>query len=372
MKTILIHIFKLNIKFIYFFLKLLPTNNKKIVFISRQTDYIHIDFNMIKEEIEKRDPTIKMVFICKRIKNSLIGIIEYYFSIIKQMHHIATSKVAIIDSYCIPICILKHKKSLTVLQIWHSIGKIKKSGYQTIGTESGRSLKLAKLMCMHKNYNAIIAGGVAFNKFYEEGFNVKEDVLLNYGLPRIDYLIKLSKDPKSKIYEAFPELKNKKIVYYAPTFRTYDVDGPKKLIDAYNPEDFALIVTCHPNQKLDFDESKVYKLDLNEFNSSEILKICDYLITDYSSISIEAAVLKKKTLYYLYDYDKYIKSNGLNLDPKKVMPTCSFENPHDILNIIKNDSYDDSALEEYTKKYLPEKLGESTKLIVDYILNKIN
>lgn len=372
MKTIAIYIFKSIIKFIYFFLKLIPINRKKIVFISRQTNEINVDFRMIKEEIEKRDSTIKMVFLCKRFEKGLMNGIKYGFTLLKQMYHLATSRMAIIDSYCIPVCILKHKKELKILQIWHSIGKIKKSGYQTLDTPSGRTSKMAKLMCMHKNYNAIIAGGIAFNKFYKEGFNVSEDVLLNYGLPRIDYLIKTTQEKESKVYIKYPELVNKKIVYYAPTFRTYEVDGPKKLIDIYNPDDFALILTCHPNQKLDVDENKIYRLNLKEFTVADILKVCDYIITDYSSIALEAAVLKKRTLYYLYDYEQYMKNNGLNLNPKESMPTCAFEKPEDIINIIKNDNYDDEALQKYIKNYLPKELGKSTKLIVDYIMNTMN
>lgn len=372
MKTIAIYIFKAIIKFIYFFLKLIPINRKKIVFISRQTNEINVDFRMIKEEIEKRDSTIKMVFLCKRFEKGLMNGIKYGFTLLKQMYHLATSRMAIIDSYCIPVCILKHKKELKILQIWHSIGKIKKSGYQTLDTPSGRTSKMAKLMCMHKNYNAIIAGGIAFNKFYKEGFNVSEDVLLNYGLPRIDYLIKTTQEKESKVYIKYPELVNKKIVYYAPTFRTYEVDGPKKLIDIYNPDDFALILTCHPNQKLDVDENKIYRLNLKEFTVADILKVCDYIITDYSSIALEAAVLKKRTLYYLYDYEQYMKNNGLNLNPKESMPTCAFEKPEDIINIIKNDNYDDEALQKYIKNYLPKELGKSTKLIVDYIMNTMN
>ena len=230
---------------------------------------------------------------------------------------------------------------------------------------------MAKLMCMHQNYDAIIAGGSAFNEFYKEGFNVSEDKLLNYGLPRIDCLLQKSKEPGSLVYDKFPELKNKKIVYYAPTFRTYGVRGPERLIEACENEDFALIVTCHPNQQLDINDSKVYKLDLNEFSNIDILKVCDYLITDYGSIAIEAAVLEKRTLYYLYDYDEYITSNGLNLDPKITMPTCAFENPEPIIDIIRNDTYDDNALKMYVDKYLPKELGKSTELIVDYVMNFI-
>ena len=212
MKIVAIYIFKGFLKFIYFFLKLFPTNKSKILFMSRQSDSITLDFQLIKDEIRKRNKSVKMIFICKRMDKGFINNVKYFFLILKQMFHLATSKVVVIDSYSIPVCILNHKKSLFVLQIWHSIGKIKKSGYQTLDTNSGRSSKIAKLMCMHKNYDKIVAGGAFFDKFYEEGFNVSKDKLLHYGLPRIDYLIQNENNIKDKILSKYKEFKDKKVV----------------------------------------------------------------------------------------------------------------------------------------------------------------
>jgi CDP-glycerol glycerophosphotransferase (TagB/SpsB family) len=94
-------------------------------------------------------------------------------------------------------------------------------------------------------------------------------------------LLQNKENAKKKMYERFPELKDKKVVYYAPTFRTYDVEGPEKLINQHNPEDFALIFTCHPNQKIDIDESKIYKL-----NST-------YCIASYESNIIDKNFFKR-------------------------------------------------------------------------------
>jgi len=372
MKKILIKILKFVLKTIYFFFKLLPTNNRKVIFISRQSDKITLDFQMIRDKLLEEDNQIKMVFMCNRIKNNLFDYLKYIFVILRQMYHLATSKVCVIDSYCIPVCILKHKKTLTVLQIWHSIGKIKKSGYQTLDNKSGRSKEIAELMCMHKNYTNIIAGGTAFNKFYVDGFNCNEDIILNYGLPRIDYLINKEPELKNRIYEMYPILKKKKVIYYTPTFRTYDVNGIDALIKEYKKykNELILIVREHPNQKIDIDDKDVMRC--YEFSSTDLLSIADYVITDYSSICLEAAILNKKVLFYLYDYDRYMKDNGINLDASKVLPSCSSKNIKDLFNIIINDKYDDISYQKFRKKYLPTELGNSTTKIKDYIIEKLN
>ena len=79
MKKTLIMILKFFLKLIYFFFKLLPTNNKKVVFISRQADEVTLDFQMISDKLIEEDPNIKIVFICNRIKNSLSGYVKYFF-----------------------------------------------------------------------------------------------------------------------------------------------------------------------------------------------------------------------------------------------------------------------------------------------------
>ena len=138
----------------------------------------------------------------------------------------------------------------------------------------------------------------------------------------------------------------------------------------YNKDDFVLIVRGHPNQPLEFDHNIIY--DCPGFKNIELLAIADYVITDYSSICLEAAVLDKKVLFYVYDYDKYMSENGINLDATKVLPTCTSKNIKDLFRIINEDTYDVKAYEDFRKKYLPSKLGQSTKLIGDYIMKNID
>lgn len=120
-----IAIFILNI--IYSIIKCFSTQNK-ITFISRQSNEPVLDFVILNEKLVKEYPKIKTVMLCKKIENKIL----YMFHILKQMYHIATSKVVILDSYCIPISVLKHKKNLKVIQMWHAVGSMKKFGYAMI------------------------------------------------------------------------------------------------------------------------------------------------------------------------------------------------------------------------------------------------
>ena len=99
----------------------------------------------------------------------------------------------------------------------------------------------------------------------------------------------------------------------------------------------------------------------------ELLSVCDYLITDYSAIAIEGAILNRKTYYFVYDYEEYTSKNGTNIDLFKEMPGCVFKSAEELCRAIDGE-YPESSLQSYRQRFLPEPLGCSTKLLADMIL----
>ena len=248
------------------------------------------------------------------------------------------------------------------------LGAIKEFGYQTLGKKGGREKQLSLSMNMHKNYDAIISGSEAMTVYFAKAFNYDESCFLNYGLPRIDYLLKEKNRLKKNIYKKYPDLKKKQVVMYAPTFRTDNTSSLSKLIDDFNFDKYNLILKSHPNQIINTDLDKVYKC--SEFSALDLISVCDYVITDYSVIAIEAAVLDVKLFYYVYDYDKYREDNGLNIDLFEDMPGCVFRDAKELIKALEKHPYNKKALVDYKNKYLPKELGKSTKLIVKWILDR--
>ena len=188
-------------------MKLFRIQNK-IVYISRQFNNPTLDFKLIENSVEKLDPNVKNVILTKRIEKGFLNSISYVLHIFKQMYHIATSKVVIIDTYCIAVSVLKHKKETKIIQIWHAMGAIKKFGYQTIGKTSGADARTAQIMCMHKNYDYVLCPSKITKKYYCEAFNVDESKIIYMALPRVDYILE-PKD-KQKIYDEYPRINREK------------------------------------------------------------------------------------------------------------------------------------------------------------------
>jgi len=368
--TLIIKTGKLFLKIIYAILKLFPIKDNKVLFLSRQSNDLSLDFCMLKNELFKQNPNIEVVTILNRVDDSKKGLFKFFIDTLKSMYYLATVRVCVLDAYWPAVSILNHKKDLTVIQMWHALGKIKQSGYQTIGKESGRSVKISKLLCMHKNYDIIIAGGSAWNPYYVKSFNTTEDKLVNIGLPRIDYLINVEEENKRKALEHYPQFKNKEVILYAPTFRRNIASNWEDLINQIDFNKYALIIKGHPNQQIKINNSNVFTCP--EFTAVSLLAVCDYLITDYSAIALEGAILNKKTYYYLHDYEEYVSKNGLNVDPFKSMPGCTFKDAKELIKDLESGNYNIKALEEYRKKYLPKELGTSTEKLANIIINKLS
>lgn len=354
--------------FVYYFMKFKKTKNNKITFISRLSNQKTLDFKLIENQLRKRNSNIECVFLCRKIDSFTDGFFKNIIYTLKCLSNLADSKVCVTDSYTIAVSSVSHKKSLCIIQIWHSMGAIKKFGYQSLGNVSGRDSKTAKILNIHANYNYIISGSKEMTKYFSKAFNYSKDRFLNYGLPRIDYLLDNEQILKTKIFKKYPSLKKKINVLYAPTFRTTKDDMTSELIKSIDSDKFNLVIKGHANQKLNFNDKKTFLCE--EFSALEMLCACDYLITDYSAIAIEAAILDKKTLYYVYDYEKYKENNGLNINLFNEMPECVFRDAKELCAKLNREDYDMEKLQKYKNKYIDVQDGSSTAKICNLI--KIN
>lgn len=370
--TILINLFKVYLKVIYFFLKLLKTDNKKILLLSRQYNKKSIDYIMIKENLNRRYPDYKIVILAKKLNKK--NILNYFFHIHTQMYHLATSKVCLLDTYIIPVSLLKHKKSLTIIQLCHGVGNVKQFAYQTLDKESGHSKKISKLMKMHCNYDYLVSTSKATSEFYSKAFNMSVDKMVNFGPPKIDYILKV-KNKKKEVLSAYPKLKSKPVILYVSTFRTYDDNYLEKFIKKFPFDKYNLIINIHPvsykyNPDIDkyVTDDRVFRC--SEFSTVDLLSVADIAVTDYSSFMFESAILNIPTYLYVPDYDKYTKYNGLNVDIFKELPGCVYKDEKELFKVIQSNKYDKKILKKFKDKYIENTDGTSTDKLVDFMISK--
>ncbi len=248
--------------------------------------------------------------------------------------------------------------------MWHALGAVNKFSLQAAGKVQGRDLGVSQAMCMHKNYNYVLAPSEATGEFYCEAFGCSKDKIKILNLPRVDIILN-GENKKSDFLKLNPEYSGKKTVAYIPTFRNNDEEFAEKLLNAFkNCDDYKLAISPHPLS----DAAKSGKYSLKgDFSSLDIMKMADVIITDYSACAFEGALLEKPLYFYIPDYEIYKAEQGLNFDMKKEMPLVSFESEAELIYAIKNNTYDFNMLSDFCRKYVEYKKTDNTERLAQFI-----
>lgn len=364
MKVFLISILKLGLRVLYAPMKLLKTKNQ-VVYLSRQRNEKDVDILLLEQAISQENPDVNQVFRLKMIDDGLMAKIKYCFYVIGDMYYLATSKVAVVDTYSITVSCLKHKKSLKVIQMWHALGAIKKFGYQAFGTKEGRDEKISLAMCMHKNYDYVLAPSSATAMHYMEGFNVTKDKIKICPMPRVDFITDGNARLK-EFYSQNPSLSDKKLVLYVPTFRERDAFIAEKLKQEFlDKNDYQLIIYAHPLSKMKVDDGYLPK---DNFSTFDLMKIADIIITDYSACAFEASLLLKPLYFYVPDFDDYLKDRGINVDIRKELGSAVFYDAKKLVDSIINEQYDMNALFEFKNKYIEQTTNPASVILAKFIV----
>lgn len=363
-------IFFLNL--IYFFFKLFKTK-KKVLILSRQSNKKSEDIKLLESELKSQDKNIEVVVLCKKLEKGLTAKIKYFIYIFYQMYHLSTSRVVVLDGYSIVVSILKKKKNTVIIQTWHAIGAFKKFGYSILDQEEGTNSKLALTMKMHENYDYIFTSSEYTKKYFAEAFNYDISKLKVMPLPRVDLLTdkKHLKQIKDRVIKYYPNMAAKKNIVYAPTFRKGDGDISKveELIDSIDYKKYNLIIKFHPLSKVKLKDERVI-ID-KKFTTIDMMASGDYVITDYSAIVFEAALLDKPIFFYAYDYSKYYKRRNFYIDYKKQMPGLVEEEANKITRAIEEGNYDIKKIRDFSKRFVCFTKGRCTYNIAKFVLRKL-
>lgn len=371
-KKITLNIVILHLKTVYFVFKLFPLENK-VSFFSRQSDEIPLDYTILSKSLKDKDLNIKFSYSNRRLNKGLKSLFLFYFETIKQLYLFATSRICIIDSYNIVASTLKHKKETKIIQIWHSLGKFKQTGFQRLNKKSGLSEVEAKILKMHSNYDYLISGSKFWDKYYIEAFNMPKTKIKNFGLPRASYYQKNQEKIKKDFLNKYKQLKRKPIVLYAPTFRLDKASKYEEIIRHLDLKKYNLIIKLHPNDP-DYKKTKPVKKGVYYFNNIktiDIIPACDIVITDYSSLILESMLFQKPFLLFVYDIEEYLEANGLNFNFHDLFPMFMHYSAEEISENIKS-KYDWDTYDKLKNKMLLKDFEKGYNLFVDLIIALLN
>ncbi|MBZ6010452.1 bifunctional glycosyltransferase/CDP-glycerol:glycerophosphate glycerophosphotransferase [Leuconostoc gelidum] len=150
--------------------------------------------------------------------------------------------------------------------------------------------------------------------------------VLKVGYPRNDALIKAAGTNRSSVLKHNMGIaENKRVILYAPTWRKrgeVQLELEYEHLASSLPDNTLIIIKPHHlNTLVQFSEipDKIV-LAKEAFSIEDYYLVADAMITDYSSTMFDYALLNKPMIFYVYDYDSYTSSRGLNFDFKENAP----------------------------------------------------
>lgn len=336
-------------------------NEKRISFIVDSNKSFKGNLEYIKKEFERRGDFEFNYFYKDKLS-------------VNAFKQLASSRFIFLNDNFFPIAFMRFNKN-TVVQLWHAPGASKKFG-ASVEVENREIIsKIAD------NIDYLIVTSKKISSYYSEAFQISETKIKALGLPRFDYYFENHdiNQLKSNFYKKYNISQDKKLILYAPTFREdekYNNVFDFLNLDKFNKElgdEYVLALRLHPKIRNFYSgdiNSNASYINCSDYeNEQELLLISDILITDYSSIMIEFAALNKPVLFFTYDLENYLANErGFYYDFKKTVPGPIVYTSEELIDVIKNNEFDNSKLSEFVKTQFDDIDGRSSERIVDFLL----
>lgn len=217
---------------------------------------------------------------------------------------------------------------------------------------------------------------------YIRDFKANKDSMVASGLPRNDELYYVDGKKVAEARNALNLNDDRKIIFYAPTWREgsgvgstdkIEIDIDWKLWESELSEDYIILLRAHPyTTKLMGVVFNDFVRDYSDYPTvNDLLIAADILISDYSSILYDYAILEKPLICFAYDYEEYKKSRGFNFDPKTEMPKGILESQEEVLAEIKNMDYKKES--EIVKNFKNKNItygGNATNICIDLLFEE--
>ncbi|MEU3773305.1 CDP-glycerol glycerophosphotransferase family protein [Streptomyces sp. NPDC032472] len=241
-----------------------------------------------------------------------------------------------VDNQGFPLALTK-RPGTTYIQTWHG-SALKRMGFHEPRTKAQGRPAQDRFQAAVNRFDHFLVRSEHDVRTLAKGFRLRDEVLLRAGYPRNDALVEAHRAETQSGERVRGPLAaelgidpDKRILLYAPTFRA-GADGTVEGFEfPFDVEEFAdrlgdrftLLVRTHYLNSVTLPPSVEGRvIDVSGHHDiTPLLALADGLVTDYSSVMFDYAVLDRPMLFFAYDYEKYAGDiRGTYFDLKEKAP----------------------------------------------------
>lgn len=354
-----------------------PKTGKKILFMSENRINIMDNLEAIDKRIKERklDKKFKISYSFRNIfDRKKQNPIEW----LKVLTKIAKSDYIFVDDYVPIFSFLKLNKKTILVQTWHAGFGFKLVGYGRFGIEGSPRPTTS----CHRKYTYGLIGNENLKEIYSEVWGIEKEALLPTGMPRLDNFLdnKIINEKRNNFYKLYPQLKNKNIVTFAPTYRgssqlnayyDYDKIDFEELYKYCKKTNSAVLFGKHHFIKQEIPIKKEYKnliYDMSEYKLNDLFYVTDILITDYSSCFYDFLLLNKPVLFFVYDKSIYSATRGVHRPIDDVAPGKVCETFEELMTSLYKKDYGEKAKADFLIDNCIKNKKIASDQVIDFIL----
>lgn len=199
-------------------------------------------------------------------------------------------------------------------------------------------------------------------------------VNLEFGYPRNDILVNGDDGAVRRVRETLKVPTGKKVALYAPTFRDYrsdfelDID-PEEVVNALGSE-YVLAIRSHY-----FDSAQHLSGPIIDAGSGvdvqELLLATDLLITDYSSVMFDFAILNRPIVIFAHDWEIYVRERGVYFDLVDEPPGAVARSHAELETVLASHAYQSAGsmarLETFRSRFCSWDDGHASERVVEIL-----
>jgi CDP-glycerol glycerophosphotransferase (TagB/SpsB family) len=170
-----------------------------------------------------------------------------------------------------------------------------------------------------------------------------------------------------------------RVILYAPTFRGDDMTKARHpedldlgLLARTLGADHVLLLRRHPaarRQALAVPGREGFIIDVSDYPEvNELMLVSDVLLTDYSSVAFEFALLERPMAFFAPDADAYERERGFYFDYRATMPGPVFETTDALAAYLRAGSFDLARVESFSKTWFEVADGHASERFVERVV----
>ncbi|MER6389240.1 bifunctional glycosyltransferase family 2 protein/CDP-glycerol:glycerophosphate glycerophosphotransferase [Streptomyces sp. NPDC059382] len=286
-----------------------------------------------------------------------------------------------VDNQSYPLKLAK-RPDTTYIQTWHG-SALKKMGFDQPGLKAATHAQQAAEERHLSRFDHFVCRSEHDVRTLAKAFRIGESKLLRVGYPRNDALVRarqaeVAPDGRRERGALAAELgipADKKVLLYAPTFRTpgafpmpFDVE---KFTEEFGDQYVLLVRAHYLNHVVLPPTAKGKVIDVSaRHDVMPLMELSDALITDYSSVMFDYALLDRPILFFAYDYDSYVhEERGTYFDLVEHAPGPVFRTEEEFHDVLKSLDATQDPHAEARKRFVAEfgeyDRGNAAERIVD-------